>query len=300
MAQRSYDLPLQADGSGRFLPWFIGLMVYLAALALASSQLLTLAIDHWDAGLRGSLTVQIAVPADGSPLPSAALDAVLTRLRQTPGISRAVPLDMGAERDMLRPWLGTVSDDSVLPLPVLIDVHTVPDQTPDTAALETKLDTVVPGTLVVTHDRWLGRLFRAARLIALAGDLVVALVSAGTILTIVFSTRTGLLIHQGVIELLHLVGARDSYIARQFQMHAFRQALGGGIFGLVFALVTMAAIALAASIGAGGDEVAQFDGSAIPLAGWESLLLLLLPLAAGLVALITARITVLRILGRMP
>ena len=298
MAQRSYDLPLQADGSGRFLPWFIGLMVYLAALALASSQLLTSAIDHWDAGLRGSLTVQIAVPADGSPLPSASLDAVLTQLRQAPGIARAVPLDMGAERDMLRPWLGSALDDQVLPLPILIDVHTAPGQTPDTAALERRLDAVVPGTSVVTHDRWLGRLFRVARLIALSGDLVVALVGAGAVLTIIFSTRTGLLIHQGVIELLHLVGARDSYIARQFQMHAFRQALGGGIFGLVFALFTIAGIALAASIGTGGDEIALFDGLEIPVAGWGGLLVL--PLAAGLVALITARITVLRILGRMP
>lgn len=298
MAQRSYDLPLQADGSGRFLPWFIGLMVYLAALALASSQLLTSAIDHWDSGLRGSLTVQIAVPADGSPLPSASLDLVLTQLRETPGIARAVPLDMGAERDMLRPWLGTALDDSVLPLPILIDVHTAPNQTPDIAALEAKLDAVVPGTLVVTHDRWLGRLFRTARLIALSGNLVVALVGAGAVLTIIFSTRTGLLIHQGVIELLHLVGARDAYIARQFQMHAFRQALSGGIFGLVFALFTIAGIALAASIGTGGDEIASFGGLEIPMAGWGGLLLL--PPAAGFVALITARITVLRILGRMP
>ena len=298
MAQRSYDLPLQADGSGRFLPWFIGLMVYLAALALASSQLLTSAIGQWDSGLRGSLTVQVAVPADGSPLPAASLDAVLTQLRQTPGIARAVPLDIGAERDMLRPWLGTALDDQVLPLPILIDVHTTQGQTPDTAALETRLDAVVPGTLVVTHDRWLGRLFRTARLIALSGDLIVVLVGAGAVLTIIFSTRTGLLIHQGVIELLHLVGARDSYIARQFQMHAFRQALSGGIFGLVFALITIAGIALAASFGTGGDEIAQFGGWEIPMAGWGGLLLL--PPAAGLVALITARITVLRILGRMP
>ena len=37
MAIRPYDLPLQADGSSRFLPWFIGLMVYLATLTLALS-----------------------------------------------------------------------------------------------------------------------------------------------------------------------------------------------------------------------------------------------------------------------
>ena len=29
------DLPLERDGSGRFLPWIVALMVYIAALALA-------------------------------------------------------------------------------------------------------------------------------------------------------------------------------------------------------------------------------------------------------------------------
>ena len=41
MSARSYDLPLQADGSSRFLPWFIGLMVYLATLTLSLSLILT-------------------------------------------------------------------------------------------------------------------------------------------------------------------------------------------------------------------------------------------------------------------
>jgi cell division transport system permease protein len=33
---RPLELPLEDDGAGRFLPWMIALMVYLAALALAA------------------------------------------------------------------------------------------------------------------------------------------------------------------------------------------------------------------------------------------------------------------------
>jgi len=298
MAQRSYDLPLQADGSTRFLSWFIGLMVYLAALALAGSLLLSAAIDRWDSGLRGSLTVQIAVPSDGTPLSPAVLDQVLTSLRDTPGIVSATPLDMAAERRMLQPWLGTTLDGAILPLPILVDVHTAPDAGPDVVALQQQLAALVPGTVVATHDRWLGRLFRVARLIALSGDLVVALVGAGAVLTIIFTTRTGLLIHQGVIELLHLVGARDSYIARQFQAHAFRQAVRGGLFGMILALVTIVMIGVAAAYGGGGDEVVPFEDWGFSLPGLVTLVFL--PLIAGVVALVTARITVLSLLGRMP
>lgn len=298
MSARSYDLPLQADGSSRFLPWFIGLMVYLATLTLALSLILTSAIERWDAGLQGSLTVQVPAPLDGSPLPPERLAAALSLLRRTPGIVSATPMNLAAEHELLKPWLGTSVEDAALPLPILIDIHTASDAKVDTAGLEQSLGSIVAGTSVATHDRWLGRLFRAARLIVLAGELAVGLIGAGAILTIIFTTRTGLLIHHDVIELLHLVGAQDSYVARQFQSHAFRQASGGGAFGMVLAVVTILCGGFAAAFGQGGDEAMTFQGFGISIAGWCALLLM--PVAAGLVALVTARVTVLSILGRMP
>ena len=298
MALRPYDLPLQADGSSRFLPWFIGLMVYLATLTLAFSLILTSAIERWDAGLQGSLTVQVPVPADGSALAAGRLDAILAVLRRTPGIATATPMSPAAEQELLRPWLGGSLDDVALPLPILVDIHTDSGAVIDTARLEQRLEVVVPGASVATHDRWLGRLFRAARLIVLSGDLAVALIGAGAILTIIFTTRTGLLIHHDVIELLHLVGAQDSYVARQFQSHSFRQALRGGALGMVLALVTIGGVVAAATFGYGGDEITPFQGFGISPFGWGALLLM--PVAAGVVALVTARVTVLSILGRMP
>lgn len=297
MATRRYDLPLQADGSSRFLPWFIGLMVYLATLTLAFSLILTAAIDRWDAGLQGSLTVQVPIPTDGTPLPAGRLDALLAALRATPGIVTATPLSAAAEQELLRPWLGG-SGDLALPLPILVDVHTDTRAAIDPGGLERELVAIVPGTTVATHDRWLGRLFRAARLVVLSGELAVALIGAGAVLTIIFTTRTGLLIHHDVIELLHLVGAQDSYVARQFQSHAFRQALRGGAAGMILALLTIGGVGLMATLGHGGDEALPFQGFGVSPIGWGALVLM--PVAAGIVALLTARITVLSILGRMP
>jgi len=39
-------------------------------------------------------------------------------------------------------------------------------------------------------------------------------------MSIVFATRTGLAIHHGTVEVLHLIGAHDTFIATQFQWHA--------------------------------------------------------------------------------
>ena len=67
---------------------------------------------------------------------------------------------------------------------------------------------------------------------------------------------------------------------------------------MVLAVVTILCGGFAAAFGQGGDEAMTFQGFGISIAGWCALLLM--PVAAGLVALVTARVTVLSILGRMP
>ena len=63
------------------------------------------------------------------------------------------------------------------------------------------------------------------------------------------------------------------------------------------ALITIVFGGLAAAFGQGGDEAMTFQGFGITIIGWCALLLM--PVAAGVVALVTARVTVLSILGRM-
>ena len=69
MFRTHYDLPLQRDVTGRFLPWIIALMVYLAILALAGSMVLSDMAQRWDKGLAGTLTIQV-LPCPMAPRPS--------------------------------------------------------------------------------------------------------------------------------------------------------------------------------------------------------------------------------------
>ena len=58
------DLPLHRDTTARFLPWIIGCMVYLAALALAGTMAADRLAQRWHNELAGTFSIQI--PA-GSP-----------------------------------------------------------------------------------------------------------------------------------------------------------------------------------------------------------------------------------------
>ncbi len=291
---RQRDVPLDKDASARFLPWLIAFMVYLATLALAAAIAVSNVTQAWDSGLAGKLTVQVPPPTeDGAVSQTDRIDAVLDALRDTPGVRDAEQLSEQEMAELLRPWLGEAAGSADLPLPALIAVEVIPERAPELSSLQRRLDRAAAGTRVDDHQRTLGRLLEVARTLQLLAVLVVALVGAAAVVTVVFVTRTGLSIHRNVIELLHLIGAHDAYVARQFQRHALRLGLTGGLIGLALAAATLWALT---------RWVGQETGAIVPeltLSETQWLSLIAVPLAATLVAMLTARITVLRTLAKL-
>ena len=291
--QRS-DVPLERDASGRFLPWLIAFMVYLAALSLASVMAAHKITARWDQGLSARLTVQVPPPdpAVGREDMAGHVAEVQASLLATPGIADAEVLPEERIEALLRPWLGDGVLDDNLPLPALIAVETDRGTPLDLGALAVRLERVAPGATIDDHQQWLGNVLDLAETIETVAAMVVLAVSFCAVITVIFVTRTGLAIHRQVIELLHLIGAQDSYIARQFQGHALRLGLVGGAMGLVLALFTVILI---------GYLLERTQSGLLPsltLSAGQVLVLLSLPVATGAVAMITARLTVLLNLTR--
>lgn len=293
--RRQENIPLRRDGTARLLPWLIAPTVYLAAIAIAAMLALGGALQQWDRGLAGTMTVELPPNA----LSDATVNTVLKLLRGTQGITSAVPLDRAAEGKLLAPYLGTAVAPEELDLPRLIDVRVAAGGALDVNALRAKLAGAAPGSVLDDHQQWLDRLYALALSVEAAGLAIVAMVSAASVLTVVFTTRAGLAVHRDVIELLHMMGARDSYIARQFQREALRLGFVGGIGGLVLAAVTIWGLGHAAdAVSIFGEKAALLPD--LRLVAWQWSALVLLPIAAGIAAMVTARLTVLRALARLP
>jgi len=290
------DVPLDSDASGRFLPWLVAIMVYLAALALISALTMSRAIDHWQDGLSGTLTIQIpeqpSVPKTESE--PDALDSILELLLATPGVRAAKVMEPEEIERLLQPWLGAAAGLADLPVPILISVSFDPAVEPDFDVLAREVAKISTDAVVDTHQAWLGKVRDLARTLQGVAILVVALIVGCAIMIVAFATRMGLSVHGHVIELLHLIGARDSYVASQFQAHVLTFALRGGIIGLLLAVGTV----FLARQTLKGSEVVLLPELVLQPLDWS--ILLLLPVAVALVATITARITVLRTLARMP
>ncbi|MSP20313.1 MAG: hypothetical protein EXQ93_02040 [Alphaproteobacteria bacterium] len=289
MARRPYDLPFAQDGSGRFLPWIIALMVYLAALASIAALATREAVSRWNAGLEGTATVEIAPALDFNGT-DAAVAAAVALLRTMPGVATVTVVPADEIARLLEPWLGPDAARSGLPLPRLIDLTFAPSARVDFAALGGTLVSVVPSARLDTHSQWLDRLQALGQSVQIAALAIVLLIAIAAGATVVFATRSGLAVHRELIELMHLIGSRDSYIAQQFQSHALSLALRGGALG-------------AGTVGALAVVSRPIQGALLPdlsLGASSIVALAALPLIAGAIALVTARITVLRALRKMP
>lgn len=296
-AARAWRRPEQAlaqhDGAGA-LPWIVGIIAFLAALALATALALSGAADRWTAGLTGTLTVEIpAEDADDGRPPEQRLAAVLAILRATPGIARAEPVARERLVALLEPWLGSTAASPDLPLPQIIDVTLALDAPVDKAALRASLAAAVPAALIDDHRAWLDGLLRLARLAVALALGVVALVAAAAAGTVVFATRAGLAAHQQAIELLHLMGAHDAHIARQFARLAFIRSAVGAVGGVGVALATFYALSLAAR------RIDPMLLASVGLGVGDWLAVLMLPLAAAAVATLAAWHTVASALKKM-
>jgi len=294
MFARRGDLAPGRDGSNRFLIWIIALMVYLAGLALSATMVLEQVIDRWSAGLKGSITIVVDPSVSGGEAETdARVEAALSVILTTQGVLSATPLAEVDVADLVEPWLGKDVLFLNLPIPRLIDVTLVSDSAFDLAGLARRLESAVPGTQIDDHKVWLQKVLRLARTSELIAILIVVLIALASGTTVMFATRTGLAVQRDVIEVLHLIGARDTYIARQFQGKAVSLALSGGLLGLLLAGITVLALWLLAR---------DLEGSlltAVQLSPTFLAALAMLPLAGTVIASVTARFTVMRFLARM-
>ncbi|MDA0664458.1 MAG: cell division protein [Proteobacteria bacterium] len=293
MAKNHIDLPLSNDPAVRLLPWIVGLMVYLATMTLAGGLLVAALAAEWSAGLTGTVTIHIVAADDtaAADLDAQVEQAVRLALK-TPGVVSAEPMPQEKVAALLAPWLGATAGIADLPLPRIIDVGINEDET-DVAALKSRVEAEIAGAGLDDHQLWRDRLVTFLRVMELIAIVMVMLIGITTVSVVVFATRSGLAVHSDAIEILHLVGAYDEYIAGQFQSQALALGLKGGAAGSVAGLISLLGLAFAAS---------NLDSELLPFflfQPWHWPILVSLPLAAALIVRQTAKRTVLRALRRM-
>lgn len=283
--------------AGRALLTLVAIMSFLSCLSVAAVAVVADRAKSWQRDIAEEVTIQIK-PVEGADVTETVTRAAEIAM-QVPGVTAATVLDEAQSTALLEPWLGTGFDISELPIPRLVAVRITDDA--DLGALARRLKQEIPTASLDDHGRWLQRLAAMAEVMSVVGLVILALVFAATALCVVFATRGAMAGNRSVIEVLHFVGAEDSYIAREFQRHFLLLGLKGASMGGGIAIALFLVLGLLGRLEGPTPEEAQlrsmFGGVAVGLNGYVGSVITVLALA--IIIAVTARLTVRRTLREL-
>jgi cell division transport system permease protein len=284
-----------ASIAGSALVMVIAIMTFLASLTVGAVDLVRGATRGWDAQIAQEVTIQVR------PLPGRDIEQAVARAaeiaRTTAGIADVRPFTREDTAKLLEPWLGTGLKLDELPAPRLIVLRLATDKgAADLAGLSAALEREVPGASLDDHRVWGGRLRSVSSTVVGFGLGILVLVLAATSLSVVFATRGAMAGNNEVVEVLHIVGAHDSFVARAFAHRFLLLGLRGGSIGGGLAVLVFLVMAWATSHGR-PEMRALFGELTLDPSGYVAVLAVA-ALIAGLAAA-TSRITALAFLRRL-
>lgn len=289
---RAEPLLPEAGAGGAPLTAAIGVMSFLAALALAALLAIFSAAGAWTSELKSGITIQIKGP-DAEAIKTAS-DAALAVLQSTEGIEDARALTPEETAKLLEPWLGKGNVGAYLNVPALIEAKAGPELQRDLSLLRARVSAAAPTAVFDDHAAWRERLSAAAwsgQALALA---VFMLVLGAAAAVSAFAARAGLAANRDVISILHLVGATDAFIANEVQRRFLILALRGSVGGVLLAALALGLAGFALKTAGGAGDFVPGLGAGPAL--WAAFVVV--PLSLCLATAATARLTVLKTLGQ--
>lgn len=271
----------------------VAILAALACLAGVGARAAWGATDAWTAQLEGAMTLY--VHGDGGEGAQAAAARAAETAAALPGVDRARVLPQAEAAALVAAWLG---EEALADLPVPSIVSIERDRTADatlTQTLTAALGEAGIRASVDDHARWSDPLKRASTAVRGLALLLLALLAAAAAAVTSFATRAGLAARREVVQVLHLVGAQDVFIAQEFTNRFTSLGLRAGALGALIAASAASILQIASSNAR--DEAERFL-PAFQLAGLDAVILGGAPFITAAVAAATARATVLRALKR--
>lgn len=295
---RHEELPLKGDSTSLFLQIMISIAVFLFAVTLSGVLSINTMLQNWNDSILGSLTVQIMPVTNVNPEKALAetlahQDKAIEFLKTMSEIEKVTALQDTQLEKLIQPWLGDGVNIKDLPMPRIIDVKIKKNVEIDFIDMATKLAQATPMASIDNHKLWLNKLIKFAdglKMLALSVLALVIMITSGAIF---YTTQTSLGLHKYTIEILHLMGAKDTYVAQQYAKRTAILGLEGALIGLAIAIPTIFGI---------GSLAQQIEGGIISdanlsIEAWG--VIVSLPLFASFIAMLTAYYTVKQTLQKM-
>ena len=229
--------------AGRTLVLLIAIMTFLSGVTLGGVVLVQKSAIAWSSDVGREVTIQIR-PVEGEVMDSN-LRTAISLAEATPGVAEAHALSLADSEKLLEPWLGAGLDLSTIDIPRLVVVQLGDPKSVDLSMLSRDLASI-KGASLETHAAWRQQLNTMAGTLVISGILVLALIVLATVLAVIFATRGTMASNREIVDVLHFIGASNSFIAGEFQGRFLSLGFRGGVVGGVGAVLFFFLVAGAA------------------------------------------------------
>jgi cell division transport system permease protein len=297
---KSYVLPLHKKSGSLQLFILIILMTLLAVIISSIHLSLFKTVDNWRSLIEYQASIEIpALQADGTTISDAQSIQNQKRvidLLVNSAIAHNVSL-MGQSEvaGLLKPWLGQDSQilDS-LEMPTIINFKVTSEDNASLEQLAARIQKIIPRARLQTHQNWLDKFLDIMRGVHSLGVLILIITLATTIFVISGAVRARMSIYKEELYLLHIMGATDQFILKQFVLYLSRISIPACFSGYLIAVLILSLLSL---------TLLKADIQFLPSFTFDQdqfLMLLLVPIVICSIALFIGCRTVLNEMRKMP
>ncbi|GIU66767.1 cell division protein FtsX [Candidatus Phycosocius spiralis] len=243
----------------------VAIMCALGCLAGLGASAGFRAASTWTSDLKSAMSIIVQSPRGDEDLERAAL--IVGRIE---GVTRSETMSRERAKELLRNYgtdLSTTLD--ALPVPRLIEVGVMSGQTTVKEDIEKELTAAGFKIVVDDHSRFTGEILRTSTMVRILAMMALLSLVVAALATIAFAARAALETRREAVHILHLVGAKDAFVAREVQKRFLRLGFVAGLWGAnaagIIALLGLTVFAFGASDFTSGS----------PLVSWTDLWILL-------------------------
>ncbi len=275
------------------------IMCYLAAVALASA----IGVGRWAQAWQNQATLKMSLYVP--PIENDAeikshhkkIEQVLTLLNAEKAVVQARRVPKEEMSHLLAPWIGKEIDLTYMPVMDLIDINLKADVPLDEAALNKKIQALLPSAELENHQQWHVAIARWVLLVQILAGLILLATLACMTAVISLAAHASIDANRSIVGIFHLIGAEDRFVVNVFRKYFIRLGLLAGVIGAGAAALTFFLgkqlwqfIPESLNLSAIGIELQPIDYSA----------LMFIPILACLIAIASSRKQTLNHLSRLP
>lgn len=288
------DIAFKSDINKSFLPFVTAFMVFIASIIFATSLIGNSFTNDWNKYLKNNVSIQVLPDFKAKHLEKdieLRIKNIINILKTTPGIKSYSVMDKTETENLIKPWIENFPNDLILPR--IINIEISPIIPFDAKKLITELEAYSKNIKFETYSDWMYEIQSSITAVQILLGLIVIIILITVAITISYATRSGLNINKKVINIMHMVGATDDYISKEFSKQMMKLALIGGSVGYLFSCFIIFIIKISTSY-ITNKIIVNFEFS-----NEIYLYILIIPVIAGVIAKVSAMLTIKQELNNM-